>query len=164
MKNKTNNAARLALTVAIALSTLAVAVSSLPAAAKKPGTTYCINGVCHRVETVEEVKAEIGVEVVQGASFYDQCEVDPSNPCTPLSSGGEFHADRPRPIYPNGTVLVLVNPKTNATALVRINNSGPYFKGRLLDVSRATAQQLGFLDPVCGGGERGASRGLPSGL
>ena len=62
----------------------------------------------------------------------------------------EFHADRPdnaaSPIYPNGTVLALVNPKTNATAVVRINNSGPYFKGRLLDVSRATAVQLGFLD------------------
>jgi len=44
------------------------------------------------------------------------------------------------------TMLALVNPRSNATALVRINNSGPYFKGRLLDVSRATAVQLGFLD------------------
>ena len=150
MKSKINNAAMSASTVTVALSTLAFAVSSLPALAKTPGATYCINSVCHRVKTVDEVKAEIGLEVTQAASFYDRCEVDPHNPCTPLSSGEEFHADRPdnaaSPIYPNGTVLALVNPKTNATAVVRINNSGPYFKGRLLDVSRATAVQLGFLD------------------
>ena len=29
---------------------------------------------------------------------------------------------------------------------MRINNSGPYFKGRMLDVSRATAELLGFID------------------
>ena len=102
------------------------------------------------MKTVDEVNAEIGLEVTQGASFYDQCEVDVGNPCTPMSSGEEFHADRPdnaaSPIYPNGTMLALVNPRSNATALVRINNSGPYFKERLLDVSRATAVQLGFLD------------------
>jgi len=86
MKNKTNNAATLASTVAIALSTMAAAVSSFPAAAKKPGATYCINGICHRVKTVDEVNAEIGLEVTQGASFYDQCEVDVGNPCTPMSS------------------------------------------------------------------------------
>ena len=149
MINKNNNAGKLASTGAIVLASIGLAVGALPALAKKPGATYCINAICHRVKTVDEVKAEIGLEVTQGASFYDHCEVDPDNPCTPLSSGEEFHADQPdnaaSPIYPNGTVLALVNPKTNATALVRINNSGPYFKGRLLDVSRATAEQLGFI-------------------
>jgi rare lipoprotein A len=149
MINKNNNAGKLASTWAVVLASIGLAVGSLPALAKKPGATYCINSICHRVKTVDEVNAEIGLEVIQGASFYDRCAVDPDNPCTPLSSGEEFDADRPdnaaSPIYPNGTVLALVNPKTNASALVRINNSGPYFKGRLLDVSRATAEQLGFI-------------------
>ena len=152
MKSKTNTAARLASTATIAVATFALAVSWLPATtlAKTPGATYCINGICHRVKTIDEVRTEIGLEVTQVASFYDDCKIDQGNPCTPLSSGEAFHADRPdnaaSPIYPNGTVLALMNPRTNATALVRINNSGPYFEGRLLDVSRATAVQLGFLD------------------
>ena len=67
------------------------------------------------MKTVDEVNAEIGLEVTQGTSFYDQCEVDPDNPCTPLSSGEEFHADRPdnaaSPIYPNGTLLGAREPQ-----------------------------------------------------
>jgi rare lipoprotein A len=34
---------------------------------------------------------------------------------------------------------------TNKQLLVRINNSGPYKKGRMLDVSRAAAEALGFI-------------------
>jgi rare lipoprotein A len=123
---------------------------TIEAIAKKPGSTYCFNDVCHRVQTIAEADALVGQEETVRASFYDDCKVDPGNPCTKLSSGEELRADLPdnaaSPVYPNGTVLVLSNPKNDTQARVRINNSGPYVKGRLLDVSRATAQQLGFLD------------------
>jgi Lytic transglycolase len=36
--------------------------------------------------------------------------------------------------------------KTIGIARVRVNNSGPYIEGRMLDVSRVTAEQLGFID------------------
>ena len=152
MTKKTRNATRSASSSAIALATLGLTLSALPftACAKTPGATYCFNGICHRVQTIEEVQAQIGFEETVGASFYDDCKADPGNPCTPLSSGEELHADRPdnaaSPVYPNGTVLTLFNPKNNASARVRVNNSGPYIKGRLLDVSRATAVQLGFIE------------------
>lgn len=137
---------------AIALVSLGLALCALPAGAfaKTPGTTYCVNGICHRVKTIEEVQAQIGHEETVGASFYEDCKVDPGNPCTPLSSGEELHADRPdnaaSPVYPNGTVLALSNPKNDRNARVRVNNSGPYISGRMLDVSRATAERLGFID------------------
>jgi rare lipoprotein A len=119
------------------------------ALAKAPGATYCYNSICHRVKTLAEMQTLVGFEEVVTASYYDDCKVDKSNPCTALSSGEEFRADLPdnaaSPVYPNGTILALLNPKTAATALVRVNNSGPYSKGRLLDVSRATAEQLGFI-------------------
>jgi rare lipoprotein A len=146
------NAIRSASNAAVAVATLGLTLSALPSAAfpKTPGATYCFNRICHRVKTIEEVQAQIGREETVVASFYDHCKVDPGNPCTPLSSGEELHADRPdnaaSPVYPNGTILVLLNPKNNATARVRVNNSGPYSKGRLLDVSRATAVQLGFFE------------------
>ena len=76
MKNKINSAASLASTVVIALSSCESHVPRQRRLAKKPGTTYCINGICHRVKTVDEVKAEVGLEVTQGASFYDDCKID----------------------------------------------------------------------------------------
>lgn len=123
---------------------------AIEAIAKKPGSTYCFNDVCHRVQTISEANALVGREETVRASFYDDCKVDTGNPCTKLSSGEELRADladnAASPVYPNGTVLLLSNPKNDTQARVRINNSGPYFEGRLLDVSRATAQRLGFLD------------------
>jgi len=152
MKSKDKNAIKSAWSAAIAFTTFSLVLNALPSAAsaKKPGATYCFNGVCHRVKTIEEVQAQIGLVETVGASFYDDCKADPGNPCTPLSSGEELHADQPdnaaSPVYPNGTVLALSNPENDTSARVRVNNSGPYIKGRLLDVSRATAEQLGFLD------------------
>jgi rare lipoprotein A len=152
MTKRTISATRSASNAAISIVVLGLALGAIAstALAKKPGTTYCFNGICHRVLTDGEVQAQIGNEETVGASYYDDCQVDRGNPCTPLSSGEELHADRAdnaaSPVYPNGTVLALSNPKTNATARVRINNSGPYKRGRMLDVSRATAEQLGFID------------------
>lgn len=152
MRSKPKNPIRSASNAAVAVATLGLTLSALTSAAfpKSPGATYCFNRICHRVKTIEEVQAQIGREEAVRASFYDDCKVDPGNPCTPLSSGEELHADWPdnaaSPVYPNGTVLVLLNPKNNVSARVRVNNSGPYVKGRLLDVSRATAVQLGFID------------------
>ena len=133
----------------MAIATLAGLVSADSATlAKTPGKTYCINGVCHRVKTVAEMESLVGYEEVVVASYYDDCKIDKHNPCTALSSGEDFRPDLPdnaaSPVYPNGTILYLTNPQTNKQVLVRVNNSGPYKKGRMLDVSRAAAEALGF--------------------
>lgn len=140
---------RVFLLAAGAALTAGTAAFSAPAAAKTPGKTYCYNKVCHRVKTLPEMEGLVGYEEVVVASYYDDCKVDKNNPCTALSSGEEHRPDLPdnaaSPVYPNGTILVLVNPETEAQVLVRVNNSGPYRKGRMLDVSRAAAEQLGFI-------------------
>jgi rare lipoprotein A len=133
------------------LALVAIAWSAFvsPALAKTPGKTYCINGVCHRVKTVSEMQWLVGYEEEVVASYYDDCKIDKHNPCTALSSGEDFRPDladnAASPVYPNGTILELINPMTNKQLLVRINNSGPYKKGRMLDVSRAAAEALGFI-------------------
>lgn len=124
------------------------AIAPSVAEAKTPGKTYCFNGICHRVNTLQEMSALVGKDVSFKTSFYDDCKRDRFNPCGLTSSGEVFRpndADNAAsPIYPNGTVLLLRNPSNGQSAVVRVNNAGPYWGKRKLDVSRGTAEKLGF--------------------
>jgi rare lipoprotein A len=118
------------------------------AEAKTPGKKYCFNGICHRVKTIPEMVALVGRDQVLKTSYYDHCKRDRLNPCGLTASGEVFRpgdADNAAsPIYPNGTILMVRNPSNGLTAVVRVNNAGPYWGKRLLDVSRGTADKLGF--------------------
>jgi len=48
---------------------------------------------------------------------------------------------------PIGTIVDVTNVETGATARVRINDRGPFVRGRIIDVSRAAAQRLGMIGP-----------------
>lgn len=48
---------------------------------------------------------------------------------------------------PIGTIVDVTNVDTGATARVRINDRGPFVRGRIIDVSRAAAQRLGLIGP-----------------
>ena len=118
------------------------------AIAKTPGETYCYNETCRRVRTLAETAALVGQRLTLKASFYDHCARDRFNPCSLTSSGEVFRADAAdnaaSPDLPDGTSLLLFNPATQMAAVVRINNAGPYRGDRQLDVSRGTAEALGF--------------------
>ena len=43
-----------------------------------------------------------------------------------------------------GTFVRVTNLKNHRTVIVRINDRGPFNKGRIIDLSRAAAHQLGF--------------------
>jgi rare lipoprotein A (peptidoglycan hydrolase) len=47
---------------------------------------------------------------------------------------------------PMGTKVLVVNPRNNKSAEARVNDCGPYIKGRIADLSYGLAKQLGFLD------------------
>jgi hypothetical protein len=131
-------------------ATAAVALAGLTAAAdaKLPGSIHCFNDICHRVRTVAETEARRGLVEPVVASFYDAPGRDRFNPRSETSSGARFDPDADdnaaSPIHPDGTVLMLWSPVTRGAAIVRINNAGPYYPGRTLDVSRAVAERLGF--------------------
>lgn len=151
--SKTNRAERVR-PVCIGLSAFVLATMALtvkfatPTEAKTPGSTYCYYGVCHRVKTIDETKALVGVEETITASHYDDCKHDRYNPCGLTSSGERFYADRPdntaSPIYPDGTMLLVWSSDTGRALVVRVNNAGPYWGDRTLDLSRAAADKLGF--------------------
>ena len=54
---------------------------------------------------------------------------------------------------PFGTKLVVTNQRNGKSVTVRINDRGPFIRGRVLDLSKAAAHQLGFVKsghtPVC---------------
>lgn len=125
-----------------------IPVFSTDAQAKTPGARYCFYSKCHRVLTLSQTRAREGKTEWLVASHYDDCKKDRYNPCGLTSSGEPFrpgrHDNVASPIYPDGTVLLLWNPATRKSAVVRVNNAGPYWGNRKLDVSRAVAEKLGF--------------------
>ena len=51
---------------------------------------------------------------------------------------------------PFGTMVKVTNKKNGRTVTVRINDRGPFIRGRVIDVTPAAAEELGFsgLAPV----------------
>ena len=47
---------------------------------------------------------------------------------------------------PFGTKVLVTNVRNGKTVVVRIVDRGPYGRGRIIDVSRAAARELGMLD------------------
>jgi rare lipoprotein A len=45
---------------------------------------------------------------------------------------------------PFGTMVRVTNQRNGRTATVRINDRGPFVRGRVIDVSPAAARALGF--------------------
>lgn len=46
---------------------------------------------------------------------------------------------------PFGTKLKVTNQKNGKSVVVRINDRGPFIKGRVIDLSKAAANKLGFI-------------------
>ena len=49
------------------------------------------------------------------------------------------------PSLPFGTIVKVTNEKNGWSCNVRINDRGPFVKGRIIDVSEAAARQLGMI-------------------
>jgi rare lipoprotein A len=52
------------------------------------------------------------------------------------------------PSLPLGTKVEVTNQEKNKTVKVRINDRGPYAKGRVIDLSHAAAKKLGMVKRV----------------
>lgn len=133
---------------ALALSAALILEASAPLAAKTPGALHCFGKFCHRVATLDEMDGGVGRTGMLKASYYDDCRADRFNTCALTSSGEVFRPSTPdnaaSPVFPDGTVILAYHPKTRKAAVLRINSTGPYCGDRTLDVSRATAEKLGF--------------------
>ncbi len=120
----------------------------LPAIAKTPGEVHCYKDVCHRVRSLTEMSKLVGREFDEYTSFYDIPERDRMNTGTLTSSGEAFDAwsdsHAASSLYPDGTELLLWNPDNGRTSHVRVNDFGPFYKRRTIDVTRGVAEKLDF--------------------
>ena len=119
-----------------------------PSIAKTPGEVHCYNGICHRVKSAEEMRLIVGSEREEITSFYDTAMRDSMNAGTITSSGEEFDAESDShaasSLYPDGTELLIWNPKNRKTAHIRVNDFGPFYMLRTIDVTRGVAEKLEF--------------------
>lgn len=124
------------------------AAPSYEAAAKEPGRVHCYRDVCHRVRSIEETRRLIGRTLHLDASYYDDASVDRFNRGSVTSDGETFDAGSPGRVsssdLPDGTELLLRNPENGLTSHVRVNDFGPFYGSRLIDVTRRVARDLGF--------------------
>ena len=82
------------------------------------------------------------VEQVGNASWYG-----PAQDGEETASGEPFDSNAltaAHPTLPMGTKAVVTNLETGKSVTVKINDRGPYAKGRKIDLSRAAAQQIGM--------------------
>jgi len=66
----------------------------------------------------------------------------------PTASGEIFNTSQltaAHPTLPFGTMLVVTNQHNNKSVTVRVNDRGPFVPGRIIDVSRAAAEQLDMI-------------------
>jgi rare lipoprotein A len=49
-------------------------------------------------------------------------------------------------LLPFGTRVKVVNLTDNKTVVVRINDRGPYVKGRIIDLTKKAAKEIGILE------------------
>lgn len=143
-------AAQRAATV-VALSAALPLISGLATdvQSKAPGASWCYKRVCHRVRSLEETRAAIGQTLRLSASYYDDPRFDRMNTGKYTSNGEAFDANSPGRVssadFPDGTELLLRNPANGRVSHVRVNDFGPFYRDRTLDVTRRVAKDLGFL-------------------
>lgn len=124
------------------------AIASGASFAKTPGEIHCYRDICHRVKSLEEMRRLVGTELDEIASYYDIPERDRFNTGKLTSSGQTFNAwsdsHAASSLYPDGTELLLWNPRNGRASHVRINDFGPFYRRRTIDVTRGVAEKLDF--------------------
>ena len=125
--------------VAMAGSLAACATAPPPPSSVHAGGTmapYQVNGVWYRPRPQPDYDA-IGVATWYGAQNHNRHTAD----------GEVFDMDRPSAAHttlPLPCLVEVTNLDNGRSMRLRINDRGPFVAGRILDVSRQAARELGF--------------------
>jgi rare lipoprotein A len=86
-------------------------------------------------------QSEVGNSLSGIASIYDRSSGDQTASGEPLQEDASTAAHRSLPLH---TVVEVTNHRNGKKTLVRINDRGPYVRGRVIDLTPAAAKALGF--------------------
>ena len=102
----------------------------------KVGEPYDIDGVVYR-PAVDEEYDEIGIASWYGPKFHGR-----------RTANGEFFdmntVSAAHQTLPMPSMVRVVNLENGRSLAVRVNDRGPFVRGRIIDMSRRAAQLLGF--------------------
>ena len=122
----------------IPLISKALAVASVSMMAGCATISEASNQLMHREPQYEVVSTQRGQ-----ASWYSVR----TNRGTRTASGERLRDDSATAAHrslPMGTRVRVINELNGRSEIVRINNRGPFIRGRIIDVTIGTAERLGF--------------------
>lgn len=102
----------------------------------KIGQPYKINGTWYHPEFVTEYE-EVGIASWYGSSYHGR----------PTANGEVYDMYALTAAHPTlqlPSVVEVVNLENGRSVTLRVNDRGPFVKGRLIDLSFAAARELGF--------------------
>jgi rare lipoprotein A len=133
--------------IALVLSLVAIAAGVTPASARESNAPAHDAGVQRETPVANPALDRSGKKRVGIASFYSREFVGRKMADgTPMDARGDNAASKSLPL---GTQAEVTNLETGQSATVTIQDRGPYVKGRIIDLSPATADQIG-LEPKKG--------------
>ncbi|MFQ6618874.1 MAG: septal ring lytic transglycosylase RlpA family protein [Fidelibacterota bacterium] len=93
----------------------------------------------YKLDSASWKAVEIGIASFYGSEFHGK----------KTASGETFNMyelTAAHPEYPFGTLLKVTNLENSRSVQVKVNDRGPFVKGRILDLSYAAALKLGFVN------------------
>jgi rare lipoprotein A len=106
----------------------------------QPAKSYSINGITHYPLSNEDGFVQEGVASWYGKEFHGR-----------KTSSGEIYNMHEKTAahktLPFGTYLKVENLSNQREVIVKVNDRGPFVKGRIIDLSFAAGKEIGLIDP-----------------
>lgn len=125
------------LAMILGLAVALAALSPLAAAADPARTRHAPPRVTGPAKPDLSARTRVGAASFYAAEFFGRKMANGA----PMNPQGDNAASRTLPL---GTVARVTNVTTGRSAVVRIEDRGPYIQGRIVDLSPATARKIGI--------------------
>jgi rare lipoprotein A len=136
----------------LALSIITTVAPADAAATKHSTDKHTVQHIIYKKAKHEHYKKRLRAAHTENsmlgmASWYGY-ESGPRYRRSPKTANGEYFSPKEltaaHKFLPFGTIVEVTNLANNQTVLVRINDRGPFSKGRIIDLSKAAAKAIGM--------------------